>query len=60
MDPNELVNMLCNQLAIYDRRNADLFAWYRFGDKRPGTPNERLQHDADLYAEYRKMFGGRK
>jgi hypothetical protein len=50
------VNQFCHQVALMIRRHHEMRGWYNFGDKRPGTPVERLQMDADDHAEYQKMF----
>jgi hypothetical protein len=57
MDPaTAFVNAFVSQLVIADKARENLFAWYMWTDKRPGTPADNFAIDAKDFNEYVRMF----
>lgn len=51
-----LVNEFCNQTAKQAHGFRQMCNFYIFHDKRPGSLEERFNLDAQLFADYQKLF----
>ena len=56
MDDTELVGVFCTELARSARGLRDMYIWYLWSDKRPGSVTDRFAQDAKEFCEYQKLF----
>ena len=56
MDATAFVSLFCDRVALQYAGLRQMYAFYLFQDKRPGTLEENFIADAKSFDEYRRLF----